>query len=67
MKNEEILIKKAFAEDNFNNFLAKMYAGAIANMIIDYFSEKKNIDTKICELYYDCYRLINQSIHRSLC
>ena len=46
MKNEEILIKKAFVEDDFKDFLAKMYAGAIANMIIDYFSEKKNIDTK---------------------
>lgn len=33
-------------EDDFKDFLAKMYAGAIANMIIDYFSEKKNIDTQ---------------------
>lgn len=33
-------------ENDFKDFLAKMYAGAIANMIIDYFSEKKNIDTK---------------------
>lgn len=46
MKNEEILIKKAFVDDDFKDFLAKMYAGAIANMIIDYFSEKKNIDTQ---------------------
>lgn len=33
-------------ENDFKDFLAKMYAGAIANMIIDYFSEKKNIDTQ---------------------
>lgn len=31
-------------DEDFRDFLCKMYAGAIANMIIDYFYSKKHVD-----------------------
>lgn len=51
-------------DEDFRDFLCKMYAGAIANMIIDYFYSKKHVDHEKIAGYITT--IISASIYSSI-